>query len=449
MQAGVSLVYRQFEMVSIPFKLDHAQTDSVLADFGPYNPYEWELYWWDPVRSQERWDAGKDTAYIHVTDSTSGFHFMPGRAFWLASSLLEKFQIGAGMTVTTDSSYQIVLQPGWNMVANPYHFTVSWDDCMASDSTSGLYFHDPSNSDRPFQNWAKMEPWKGYWIFNPQDDPVTLAILPHEASASAVQKTAKRLNRLAGGEWRIRLSAETDQSRDLDNYAGVRQQAAVQWDGFDRPEPPAIADVVDLYFDGFDWQRHAGAYTSDMRPAQSDGQVWIFAVSLPAGQKSLRLSWQMESSMPQGWTGYLFSLDEGNSQEIGSGGDLSIACKGGSAQTLRFKIVAGTQAFIEANQGDIPLGPVDFQLRQNYPNPFNPDTHIQYSVPKKGGVEIDIYNSLGQHVRSLFYGDQGAGNHGVIWDGRDGQGTPVASGVYICRLKAAGKVAIRKMVLVR
>ncbi|MCK5147174.1 choice-of-anchor D domain-containing protein [bacterium] len=448
MQAKVDLVYRKYQMVSIPYHMEAAKSDSVLKDFGLYDPYKWELYWWDPVLSELRWEAGVDTAYIHVSDSAQGFTFVPGKAFWIASTQKETFNIGQGLSVTTDTSYQITIEKGWNMVANPYAFPISWNNCTLSDSTSGLYYHDLAQSDRPIQNWKRMDPWEGYWLHNPQDHDVVLTMLPRETSISAVGKSIHKAQKFKEGEWNLCLMAETEDYKDISNYAGTRANASMEWDFHDQPEPPAISNSIDLYFDHHDWEEHGTDYASDMRPLIGDGHVYNFKIAVPQSQKKLDIKWILENEMPEQWSGYIFSINNGNSQDISQENSWRIKLSG-DAQILEFKLLVGNEAFIAGHQGDIPLGPVKFDLMQNYPNPFNPDTHIKYSLPKRGNIKIDIYNSLGQHIKTLIDEDTPAGFFETIWNGKDSKNNDVASGVYLCRLKADKKVAIKKMVLVR
>ncbi len=75
--------------------------------------------------------------------------------------------------------------------------------------------------------------------------------------------------------------------------------------------------------------------------------------------------------------------------------------------------------------------PEDFFLSQNYPNPFNPETKIQYGLSAGSEVKISIYNLRGQQILALYQGEQGAGRHDVIWNGRNGEGVEAASGVYL------------------
>jgi PKD repeat protein len=91
--------------------------------------------------------------------------------------------------------------------------------------------------------------------------------------------------------------------------------------------------------------------------------------------------------------------------------------------------------------------PAVSRLDQNYPNPFNPATRITFGLSGPKNVRLAIYNPLGQEVRILLLGLKQAGYHSVEWDGRDGRGNRVPSGVYVYRLEAGDRVFYRKMVL--
>lgn len=93
--------------------------------------------------------------------------------------------------------------------------------------------------------------------------------------------------------------------------------------------------------------------------------------------------------------------------------------------------------------------PKKFSLEQNYPNPFNPSTTIAYELPRSCRVELRIYNSLGQEVRTLVSKRESAGSHKVIWDGKDALGRTVSTGVYIYRIKAGEYIQSRKMMMIR
>lgn len=83
------------------------------------------------------------------------------------------------------------------------------------------------------------------------------------------------------------------------------------------------------------------------------------------------------------------------------------------------------------------------------PNPFNPSTTIHYGLPKSTSVDLTVYDLAGRQVKTLVSGHVAAGDHESRWDGRDGSGSPVASGVYLYQLRAGDFVESKRMVLVK
>lgn len=93
--------------------------------------------------------------------------------------------------------------------------------------------------------------------------------------------------------------------------------------------------------------------------------------------------------------------------------------------------------------------PTAFGLSQNSPNPFNPTTTIAYALPQAGDVKISVFNILGQNVKDLVDGYMPAGNHQVVWDGKDRSGAAVASGIYFYKISARDFTDTKKMVLLK
>ncbi|HLG32742.1 MAG TPA: FlgD immunoglobulin-like domain containing protein [Ignavibacteriaceae bacterium] len=113
---------------------------------------------------------------------------------------------------------------------------------------------------------------------------------------------------------------------------------------------------------------------------------------------------------------------------------------------------------ITAFVSDMPVGvgneteleiPLTFDLKQNYPNPFNPSTIISYQIPQSQMVTLDVYNALGQKVRTLVNGMQDAGHYEAVWDGKNSGGNSLSSGVYLYRITAGNFIKTMKMILLR
>jgi peroxiredoxin len=98
---------------------------------------------------------------------------------------------------------------------------------------------------------------------------------------------------------------------------------------------------------------------------------------------------------------------------------------------------------------DNNLSPVKFELKNNYPNPFNPETRIPFSVDKTQNIKLEIYNISGQLIRTIVNAPFAKGNFEVTWNGRDTNGTNVASGVYFSRLQGDGISQVKQLLLVK
>lgn len=85
-----------------------------------------------------------------------------------------------------------------------------------------------------------------------------------------------------------------------------------------------------------------------------------------------------------------------------------------------------------------------FELHQNYPNPFNGSTTLSYSLSSNQHVELTVYNSLGQEVARLIDSEQNAGIHQIHYSPG-----PMASGIYIARLKIDSQTQVKRMIYLK
>jgi hypothetical protein len=98
---------------------------------------------------------------------------------------------------------------------------------------------------------------------------------------------------------------------------------------------------------------------------------------------------------------------------------------------------------------DIQSTPTEFALLQNFPNPFNPETTIQYNLAESADVTLQIYNVVGQVVRTLVAERQSAGRYRVQWSGMDDRSVPVSSGIYFYKIAAGKQGEVKKLMLLK
>ena len=83
-------------------------------------------------------------------------------------------------------------------------------------------------------------------------------------------------------------------------------------------------------------------------------------------------------------------------------------------------------------------------LFQNYPNPFNPDTQISFYLPKKGDVQITVYNILGQEIYTITKNGFNSGLNSITFNGSN-----FSSGAYFYQIKAGGNIQMKRMLLIK
>ncbi len=129
----------------------------------------------------------------------------------------------------------------------------------------------------------------------------------------------------------------------------------------------------------------------------------------------------------------------------------------GVASENGYVLVADDSALTLLTMGQTPAGetPLAGGPRLDaWPNPFNPRTDLRFSLSADAAGSLDVFDISGRHLRTLAEGNFSAGQHQFVWDGRDGDGRALASGVYFARLAAftedgGSLAATRKLVLLR
>ena len=124
------------------------------------------------------------------------------------------------------------------------------------------------------------------------------------------------------------------------------------------------------------------------------------------------------------------------------------------ARSLEVKEVIMKRGVAMLEQLLASLAPRKTELLANYPNPFNPETWIPYRLAEDAFVTLTIYDGSGHVIRKLDVGHRSAATYenrseAIYWDGKNGLGEPVASGVYFYTLTAGDYSATRKMLILK
>jgi photosystem II stability/assembly factor-like uncharacterized protein len=234
-----------------------------------------------------------------------------------------------------------------------------------------------------------------------------------------------------------------------------------------------------------------GGATWDVRWQGSRTAEWGWKISFPTpdvGYVSLETNnthhWSLKTvNGGQTWTERFFGSGS-NRREQGIGfANTSLGWLGGSPG-LAFETIDGGQTWLAANWGNhlnrvfmlsetmgYAVGqtvykysqddvtdvaerpssppPEPIVLHQNAPNPFNPTTTIRYVIEQDATIRLMVFDVQGKMVRKLVDQLEQAGEHVVLWDGRDNSGQTLASGLYYYRLESDTFAQVRKMTLLK
>jgi hypothetical protein len=105
--------------------------------------------------------------------------------------------------------------------------------------------------------------------------------------------------------------------------------------------------------------------------------------------------------------------------------------------------------YVSAVDDELPTDAPTFGLRGNHPNPFNPRTSIVFELPARMQARLTVHTVTGRRVTTLIDQELAAGDHRIVWDGKDDRGLPAASGTYFYRLSAGSRSQTQKMMLIR
>jgi ligand-binding sensor domain-containing protein len=426
-----------YKMISMPMALDATDFAHVLKEYADYDTLFWRLF---------RWENNRYAEYSDINAK-----FTPGTAFWLVTRGGDGFGITNALSTESAQPFTIILQPGWNQIANPFAFPVAKDSVKASGRFDQPVFWD--GVEYQYQV-AVLEPWEGYFIYNLENRPITLTIPPVAAATSSINKTQGQS--LAAHEYVLQLAAQFIGAKfvDTQNFIGLSNGARLGRDEFDFAEAPAIGDYIQLSI-----VENNARFAGNFKPASSDGQQWD--VELRAHiranvAKKLQITLQEMGQLPDGFQRFILDKDYGAILPV-SNETFRIELND-AFPVRRLKIIVGTTAYAESNNDGIPLAPLAYALEQNYPNPFllgaefssgNLQTTIRYQLSKRAPATLEIRNLLGQKVRTLVDGVQSTGLHTAIWNGLDEAGRAVTGGIYFYTLKTEEFIATRKLVLTR
>lgn len=424
------MVEERYELISIPYAFSDSSVSNLFKDLGGHNSYLWRMF-------------GKySTAGGYKEYPTDFSRIRRGEGYWLISKEKKKINLGKVNWPGVTEDYEMTVPPGFSMIGNPFPYTVSWTNSFRGDSVQRVLWG-YTNGDYDTTTTV-MEPFKGYWIFNRSVRPQTVRINASPVTGTSLQKREGERNDLAPEEWKAQVRLHSHAGTDAMNFIGVLSNARDGWDDEDFVKPPSSPSSGAVLA----VRNHGVRLSADYRAFNTEGNSWDCSVTGSSSDGPLRFSVDMVGELPDGFSLYIIDLQAERIYDTRLMPVVEFTFSG--VETSRsFRLIAGTSGYVGEHSNGIPMVPLEYSLSQNFPNPFNPSTAINYTLAHSGKVKLDIFNVLGQKVRTLVDAQQGIGAYSVTWDGKDNHGILLSSGIYYYQIQANLYRSVKKMTLVK
>jgi hypothetical protein len=386
-----------------------------------------QLAWWDPSQKSYR------------NASANEFQLQAGRGYWMKFPTDMTFPLPAGvLQIDGTSPYGVSLSTGWNAIANPYQFAITWGKCRVN--YLGQEFTVEEAIARAFilpRLWSwdteigdyvqtaelatDIKPGTGYWIY--VVNPLTLVFAPNEFQATTRSLSLPAAGRQAGtaSNWRINLLVETPTARDRFTTFGVAESSEAAASRA-APEPPMSPLGLAAYFVRAARTRGFTQLAEDVQ-APASQQSWTLEVACTHPQQRVTLRWPDLTQAPPGTP--ILLTDQLTGQQLSLRTAPEYSYSSGDGGVRRFTVTVGGShtrlRFVQATNDSTTRGA---------------GVRVTYSLTTPAAVTARFRTPTGRLIRQLTPTRATGGLTTAQWDGRDAQGTLAPAGRYICELFA-------------
>jgi hypothetical protein len=368
---------------------------------------------------------------VEVSRNSSAFNLRPGRGFWILAK--RNWVVNASfpaVPLTNQDSYRIPLNPGWNIIGNPFDRPVTWSAVKQLNAIT-----DPIHSYEGL--WAEppvMQVNTGYYFFN-RGNRAELEI-PYQAQTQTTNSSGIELSD-HHHEHNSIISIDLLQGQFMLGSAKLHysNDATPGYDLHDHIAPPGRFNSANITLYNDDIHPQISRWATLSHPL-TDGVVTekVIIDLSESGEYTLRIS-----ELKPDHDAFLFEPASGRALRFASDGTLAIFLQKGS-HTFDW-VVGSTNDLEQHSKSQLPL---HFQLYDSYPNPFNPTTNINVALPYESPVRIQIFDITGRRVAVVLDRILTAGYHQIVWDA-----SRLASGVYIVEMRAGSFRSTGKVSLVK
>lgn len=419
-----------FRIISVPYALDENSIRKALPDLGPIDKTRYRLYEFNN-------EENDFSEYANFTSINRG----EGYFIILAENQNQIFGDGIEIDPPQQDApsnhrgnlYQMTLEPGWNLIGNPYTVTINWNDVKifnGNTQLNNLYTFEGS-----YTLEENLKPFTGAFSFVDGDEDVTIAI-PFKGQASAQRKREKFSENIDDPAWRLNLIVNQNELSSSLSGFGMHPEASLYKDRFDDLNPPSLSSQAQIQF--AHPEHILGNFCADIVPSGQE-HVWRFSVET-TGNAETTLVWNNDIGGNL-FELYLFDVEKSVVIDMRRKNQYSFT----PTESRSFKVYYGQNV-------QEKIGPDQVQVYPPYPNPLSRLKSATFNIglPQNyisSPAILTIVNSIGYKVWERVLESNQQGIHSLSWSGTDDIGNSLPDGVYAYTVKAGARSFTGKIVL--
>ena len=394
---------------------------SVLDELWPPDDTRWRLAHWDPA-------SGAGGGYVFANTGLEAV--AAGLGYWLITSEAKPVE-WQGKPLSA-GPYTLALSnlAGWQQIGNPFRYPIADTALWVMSGAEHDQLTDPVNNTLTDHQVYEagyttpvahtLQPGRAYWLHKTVGGEVTL-LFPERTSTGAAAEPA--MAKPEGALWALGIVVRQADRECGPVLVGAVRSPVRSGNALNRlaaPGPPEAAVRMTLAGD-----ERSGEYAWSFKPEASQ-MSWDLRLqgAVAPGEMALALT---PFDLPSGTRVWLSEPTTGWTREVTGNGSVSLAAFAGE-RTLRLTVADAA--------GVPPASSPGRQAWSAYPNPFTGTAGLVFSLGAPGGAAVEIFDVQGRSVRRLERPGLGAGEHVMVWDGRDEAGRVVRPGVYLARCRS-------------
>ena len=406
--AGEAPSANDYQLLAVP--LQNQSAPRVLSPLGDYDTRRWRFW---RLR-----DAAGDAPYEELNRGWSGT-MAAGEGYMLIYTEAATFQTtGSVVEANHEAPYTVTLQPGYNLVGNPYPFALDWEAVLAYNQ------RDPASLrlktfDQGFQEARSLPAFEGGLVINPNEGPpITLALPvgPVPPPSGRSQAVAAKIDVT---QWSVPFTLS---SAGLSTQGRVGMHPAAQ-PGFDDRDdfpPPRLTDFLEVS------TRHPefflSAFSHDVVPPAARHR-WEWEVATGQGNREVTVRWN--SAEVGRLQEPLVLLDPAQARQIDMRTQNHYTFRTDAAGAYALEMVYGTADETQRLGGA--------RVGEAYPNPAADQLSLPLWLPanETSRATLEVFDRTGRRVGTQTYDQLSPGYHTLVWH-RDGA---LPAGLYLYRLR--------------